>query len=605
MKTIIFCLLMFTLSDSICQETINNIFINNDGIGINIIPDVMNKAGVINSSGDYSVIDYKQFNQTDSFPVFAGYPEIISGQSFEGGIFCQMDSDSELEIVYGIGQTLQAWNIDGSSVSGWPITLSYNVQGAPAFGDIDGDNQDEIVVGTSNFFGTAGAVYAFKKNGAAVSGFPVNSGSTTRTIVLCDLDNDGSLEIITNKRLSSAGEIMIYKGDGTGYPGWPKTINHVPASSSAAGDITGDGIPEIISESYTSLYAWDRSGNPVSGFPYSMPFNDVNSYSAPVLADVDGDNIREILFGTHVTSGGGFLYILKNNGTVLSGWPKQTSWWIYGPPVLGYVNDDNVIDILVGDQIGSGIPANYVYGWDKNGNVLNGFPIGPINAVNNQVSLADIDNDNRLELLVDDNTQLSGMGKYLAFNHDGTPINEWTLPVTGTSFFNMPCLADLNSDGSLDVVGAGFTAGGSNQTYVYIWNTGIIYNSSRIINPVWQFNLRHNGVYGDNNIVSAGNQNTEFVSGYRLYQNYPNPFNPSTKINYELRIKNYEFVSLKIFDALGREIAVLVNQKQTATSGVVRYEVEFDGSGFPSGVYYYSLIVDGMVLDTKRMLLIK
>ena len=230
---------------------------------------------------------------------------------------------------------------------------------------------------------------------------------------------------------------------------------------------------------------------------------------------------------------------------------------------------------------------------------LNGFPIGPINAVNNQVSLADIDNDNRLELLIDDNTQLSGSGKYLAFNHDGTPLNEWTLPVTGTSFFNMPCLADLNSDGSLDVVGAGFTAGGSNQTYVYIWNTGIVFNSTRIVNPVWQFNLRHNGVYGDNNIVSVGNQNIESIFGYRLYQNYPNPFNPTTKL--EFGISNLRFVSLKVYNVLGNEVATLVNEKKSPG----RYVAEFDGRNLPSGVYFYNLAIDGNVIDTKRMLLLK
>lgn len=601
MRTILFLLFISLHYNTFSQDFTKNYYSDSEGRGFNIYPDVMNKAGVINSSGEFSVINV---NETDSFPVFTGFPKIVSGQSFEGGIFCQMDSDSDFEIVYGAGQTIQAWNIDGSNVTGWPVTLSYNVQGAPALGDIDGDGQDEIVAGTSNFFGTAGAVYAFRKNGTAVSGFPVNSGATSRTIVLCDLDNDGALEIITNKRLSSAGEIWIYRGSGMVYPGWPKTINHVPASSSAAGDITGDGIPEIVSESYTSLYAWDRNGNPISGFPYSMPFNDVNSYSAPVLADVDGDNIREILFGTHATGGGGFLYILKNNGTVLSGWPKQTSWWIYGPPVLGYVNDDNIIDILVGDQIGSGTPANYVYGWDKNGNDLNGFPIGPINAVNNQISLGDIDNDNRLELLIDDNTQLSGMGKYLAFNHDGTAIAEWTIPVTGTSFFNMPCLADLNSNGILDVVGAGFTAGGSNETYAYIWNTGIVFNGSRIVNPVWQFNVRHNGVYGDNNVVSVSNENANLISGYNLMQNYPNPFNPKTKIMYEVRIKNDEFVSLKIFDVLGKEVATLINQKQSATGGAGIYEVEFDGSNLPSGIYFYELR-SGEIKITKRMMLLK
>ncbi|MBV6477294.1 MAG: hypothetical protein HGGPFJEG_00031 [Ignavibacteria bacterium] len=597
MKIFFIVLIMSLFGDSYSGEFQNNLFINDKGREIRIQPDVMNKSGVINSSGKFSVVNN---NETDSFPVFGGFPVIVNGQSYEGGIICQMDSDTELEIVYGIGTTLQAWNPDGSSVSGWPINLSYNAQGAPALGDIDGDGQDEIVLGTSNFFGTAGAIYAFRKNGTAVTGFPVNLGATSRTIVLSDLDNNGALEIITNKRLSSAGEIWIYKGNGTVYPGWPKTINHVPASSSAAGDITGDGIPEIISESYTSLYAWDRDGNLINGFPYSMPYNDVNSYSAPVLADVDGDNIREILFGTHVTGsgGGGFLYILKNNGTVLNGWPKQTNWWIYGPPVLGYVNDDNIIDILVGDQIGSASPSNYVYGWDKNGNVLSGFPIGPINAVNNQIALGDIDNDNRLELLIDDNTQLSGAGKYLAFNHDGTPLNEWTLPVTGTSFFNMPCLGDINSNGILDVIGAGFTAGGSNQTFVYAWNTGITYNAQRIVNPVWQFNTRHNGVYGDNGIVSIGSASSSEIEEFSLSQNYPNPFNPRTIIRFQLSAAN--FVTLKVYNLLGKGVATLVNERITGGN----HQVEFDGSELPSGIYFYELRL-GTFSQVKGMLLLK
>jgi len=88
--------------------------------------------------------------------------------------------------------------------------------------------------------------------------------------------------------------------------------------------------------------------------------------------------------------------------------------------------------------------------------------------------------------------------------------------------------------------------------------------------------------------------------GYSLSQNYPNPFNPVTKINYELRIKNYEFVSLKVFDALGKEVATLVNEKKS--SG--RYEVEFDGSNFSSGIYFYKLQTEGFI-ETKRMILLK
>ncbi len=594
MKTLILHL-TFVVTLLIASQVDAPAQVTNAASDINLIPDVMNKVYYLENDGNK--LTGNTFD-ADSFPVYNSFPKIVNGQSFEGGIVCQMDADSELELVYGIGATIQAWNLDGSNVTGWPVSLSYNAQGAPSYGDIDGDGQAEIVLGTSNFVGNAGAVYAFEKNGTPVTGFPISHGATARTIVLADLDNNGALEIITNKRIYPIGEVWVYRGNGTVYPGWPKALDHVPASSSAVGDITGDGLPEIVAESYLSLYAWDRNGNAVPGFPFTMPNGDVNSYSSPVLADVDNDNVREIIFGSHATSGGGFVYILKNNGTVLSGWPKQTNWWIYGPPVLGYINSDNVIDIVVGDQIGSGIPTDYVYGWDKNGNVLPGFPIGPINAINNQVILADLDNDNQLELLIDDNTQVSGMGKYLTYNHDGTPNDEWTLPTTGASFFNMPAIADLNSDGRLDLVGAGFTAGGTNQTYVYIWNTNQVINPSRVVNPVWQFNVRHNGVYGDNNIVNINQTSSETPEEFLLRQNFPNPFNPVTVIGYKLPAAG--FVKLTVFDVLGNEVASLVNERQSAGT----YEINFDGSGLSSGVYFYKLTAYG-ISETRKMTLLK
>ena len=591
MKNLILIILLAFSCSALCDEPAKN---------FQVIPDVMNKV-LIYENDKNSIIHYDKAKvlEADTLPVFTGFPKVVNGQSVEGGIYCQMDADSEYEIVYGIGTTVQAWNPDGSSVTGWPKSLTYNAQGAPAYGDIDGDGVEEIVIGTANITGVLGILYAFEKDGTPVTGFPINNGGSARSVVLCDLDQSGSIEIITTKRLSSAGEIYVFKGDGTIYPGWPKAINHVPASSSAAGDITGDGIPEIIAESYTSLYAWDRNGNLLSGFPFILSNGDVNSYSSPVLADVDGDNVREIIFGSHQTGGAGlgYVYILKNNGTVLPDWPKTTTYWVYGPPVLGYVNDDNVIDIVVGDQIG-GAAVNHIYAWDKNGNVLSGFPIGPVNAVNNQVALGDIDNDGKLELIIDDNSQENSMGKYLAFNHDGTPIVNWDLPTSGTTMFNMPCLADINTDGILDMVGAGVTLFGSNQTSVYIWNAGVNYDASKIVNPVFQFNVRHNGVYGDNNIVSVNSFNTEAPLGFTLRQNYPNPFNPIT--NMEFVISDLGFITLKIYDALGKEIETLVNENLSPGS----YKVRWNAEGFASGVYFYELS-DGNLKQTKRLLLLK
>ena len=83
-----------------------------------------------------------------------------------------------------------------------------------------------------------------------------------------------------------------------------------------------------------------------------------------------------------------------------------------------------------------------------------------------------------------------------------------------------------------------------------------------------------------------------------LNQNYPNPFNPSTTISYQ--IPSQQFVTLKVYDVLGNEVAVLVNEYRNAGS----YEVNFNSSNLTSGVYFYTLRA-GDFIQTKKMLLLK
>jgi hypothetical protein len=87
---------------------------------------------------------------------------------------------------------------------------------------------------------------------------------------------------------------------------------------------------------------------------------------------------------------------------------------------------------------------------------------------------------------------------------------------------------------------------------------------------------------------------TEFV----LSQNYPNPFNPSTVINYELPVNS--FVTLKVYDLLGSEVATLVNESKP----VGRYSLVFNGSSLKSGVYFYNLQA-GNFTETKKFILMK
>ncbi|MCK9209687.1 MAG: T9SS type A sorting domain-containing protein [Ignavibacteriaceae bacterium] len=99
-------------------------------------------------------------------------------------------------------------------------------------------------------------------------------------------------------------------------------------------------------------------------------------------------------------------------------------------------------------------------------------------------------------------------------------------------------------------------------------------------------------------ITSINSDENSSPNLFRLYQNYPNPFNPSTTINYELPTTS--FVSLKVYDALGKEVAILVNQEKPAGN----YKTDFDGSRLSSGIYFYTLRADNFV-QNRKMILIK
>lgn len=101
--------------------------------------------------------------------------------------------------------------------------------------------------------------------------------------------------------------------------------------------------------------------------------------------------------------------------------------------------------------------------------------------------------------------------------------------------------------------------------------------------------------YGEK--VSGISNNTIPVE-YSLSQNYPNPFNPTTQISFD--IKEQGFVSLTVYDFLGRGINTLVNDNLQPGS----YNASFDGSGLSSGIYFYTLSTEGFT-STKKMLLVK
>ncbi|KAA3658833.1 MAG: T9SS C-terminal target domain-containing protein, partial [Calditrichaeota bacterium] len=93
--------------------------------------------------------------------------------------------------------------------------------------------------------------------------------------------------------------------------------------------------------------------------------------------------------------------------------------------------------------------------------------------------------------------------------------------------------------------------------------------------------------------------NWKMPATHQLHQNFPNPFNPQTNIRYKL--KSAGLVSIRVFDLLGREIEVLINKRQ---SGGL-HNVQFDGRNLASGIYFYSLEIDGKVMGNRKMILMK
>ena len=131
---------------------------------------------------------------------------------------------------------------------------------------------------------------------------------------------------------------------------------------------------------------------------------------------------------------------------------------------------------------------------------------------------------------------------------------------------------------------------------------GVDYHKGRIV-PVWT-DERSGGTNQEcyTGIISTP-VNVNSISSlipvkFELKQNYPNPFNPVTHL--EFGISNSGFISLKIYDMMGKEIALLVNEKKNPGT----YEVEFDGSSLSSGVYFYTLSADNFT-ETKSMILLK
>ncbi|MBZ0203879.1 MAG: PQQ-dependent sugar dehydrogenase [Ignavibacteria bacterium] len=216
-------------------------------------------------------------------------------------------------------------------------------------------------------------------------------------------------------------------------------------------------------------------------------------------------------------------------------------------------------------------------------------------------------------------------GMFCFVSVSGTQCNETNCNTTGLT---LPIKQYSSHTGNECSVTGGYVYRGSrvpllSGKYIYadycsakIWKLqysgGVISDTAQIGNapsPVYSFGVDQsnelyvlcaNGrVYRFlSTVIGIDPQGNNIPDGYTLEQNYPNPFNPVT--NFEFRIPDYGLVSLNIYDVIGREIAIIVNDEMTPGT----YKAEWNASEYPSGVYFYKLIAGNVTLE-KKMVLIK
>jgi len=184
---------------------------------------------------------------------------------------------------------------------------------------------------------------------------------------------------------------------------------------------------------------------------------------------------------------------------------------------------------------------------------------------------------------------------------NGTIWDTLSVPTRSYTYYGIDFIS-ANVGAIIGTTGTGFytTNGGTNWTYANT-NGSTMYNVY-MLPDTRMFSVGSSAYIFKTNTVLTGitsNEN-EVPATYSLDQNYPNPFNPTTTIKFSLPKAGN--VTIKIYDVAGREVVQLFNN-QYMNAGVQKQL--FNGSKLASGVYFYSLIVDNNLIDTKKMVLIK
>jgi len=538
-----------------------------------------------------------------------------------------------------------------------------NAQGV-VFLDVNNDGLLDIYLvnnGQPNRLWINSAGTSYTESAAA---WNVNYTGAGRGCSAADFNNDGFIDIMVGNwqnliilYKNNATSFTNYADSaGVNFMCWGGSINWLDYNSDGKVDATvgNDGVPYH----YNYLF---RNDNLLSftNVAYTSGITDSASTLCIASGDYDNDGDIDIFYGNQTNiPGNGTSFLYQNNGngtftnvTVSAGMVNPSYSWAAD---WGDYDNDGDLDLFVGNTNG----LNQLFKNNGNGTFTDVATSVGITNTSSVFSCGwgDYDNDGDLDLYV-----AKGMNQTdrLYQNNSGTFTDvASTVGMVDTRHSSAISWGDFNNDGFLDLYLNNngtqnrlfkSNAGNSNK-WIVLWLQGVQSNRSAIgarvtiktgtltqIREVqggsggkgqnslpvefglgsastidsliirWpsgtvqtftgvSVNQYYTAIEGQN-LVGITN-NTTKPEHFRLEQNYPNPFNPKTTIEYY--VEKSENISLKIFNASGKEVVTLFEGKQNKGN----HSIVFDGSKFSSGVYFYRLESEAKS-ETKKMLLIK
>ena len=558
-----------------------------------------------------------------------------------------LDHDGKEEIIVRDGHKVYVYKSDGSLKKGWPYDFHMHLIGnaricSPVIADVNMDGEKEIIL-TS----TDNQIFVFNSNGQKMQGWPVSvpTNWTFSTIfcnpVVCDLDGDGSVEIIVQwiHEGLKQGFIYVYDKSGKILSGWPREIGMGSRTSPIAADVNNDGQNEIIASSLinddylqaqTGIYVFNKAGTLLEGWPVIL--NVYSNMSGISAGDLDNDGFLEIVVGS--TDQRNPLWVIDKNGIIIWSLPGATvDFVVNSQPLIADINDDNQLEILIArmrmeNYLGSILTVS------NTGQILQDQQFVVPERIFSTPTIADMDNDNQLELLCSTNSgnffcwdlnapndPLKVIWPTFQLNNErngsmeprGVPslakllqpqnkaINQpvkidfrWNPSARAVTYTLQ--LSDSLTFGNIlfedsTVTENHYTIDSLENNKDYYWRVNAKNSMGTCSwSEIWSFTTtKSSSAEGDNNLIP---------SLFSLGQNFPNPFNLSTTISFDLPVKS--FVSLKIFDLAGSEVATLVSEELMGGS----YAMHWNAEDMPGGIYFYRMQTSSF-RETRKLVLIR